>query len=49
MRTKRLTQQALNAIERIRENSEAKELWDETESAKAWYAVLDDLSSRLSQ
>jgi hypothetical protein len=49
MRTKRLTQQALNAIERIRENSEAKELWDEIESVKAWYAVLDDLSSRLSQ
>jgi len=35
-------------IQRIRTNSELKELWDESENASKWYATLDDVSSRLS-
>lgn len=34
-------------IQRIRTNSELKELWDESEDAAKWYATLDDVSSRL--
>jgi hypothetical protein len=34
-------------IQRIRTNSELKELWDESEEAAKWYATLDDVSSRL--
>lgn len=35
-------------IQRIRNNSELKELWDDSAKAAKWYATLDDLSSRLS-
>jgi hypothetical protein len=35
------------AIQRIRTNSELKELWDESDEAPKWYATLDDVSSRL--
>jgi hypothetical protein len=38
---------ALAVIQRIRTNSELKELWDESEEASKWYATLDDVSSRL--
>jgi hypothetical protein len=37
------------AIQRIRTDSELKELWDESEDAAKWYATLDDLSSRLNE
>ena len=38
---------ALGAVSRIREDSELKVLWDESEYAAEWYAVVDDLESRL--
>jgi hypothetical protein len=38
---------ALAVIQRVRTNSELKELWDESEEAAKWYATLDDVSSRL--
>jgi len=34
-------------IQRIRPDSELKELWDESDDAAKWYVTLDDLSSRL--
>jgi hypothetical protein len=40
---------ALASIERIRSDSEMKELWDETNNPSIWYRVLDDLKSRLSK
>lgn len=40
---------ALLAIERIKTNSELKELWDESEDADQWYAALADLETRLKQ
>lgn len=36
------------AIDRIKHNSELKELWEETEDYEAWNKVLDDLNSRIS-
>ena len=39
---------ALAALQRIRTNSELKELWDDSPGAAHWYAVLDDISRRLS-
>jgi hypothetical protein len=38
---------ALAAIERVRKQSELKELWDESKDAAKWYATLDDLVKRL--
>jgi hypothetical protein len=38
---------ALAVIQRIRTNSELKELWDDSDDAAKWYATLDDLASRL--
>jgi hypothetical protein len=42
-----LVHEALLAIQHIRTDSEAKELWDETDSAAEWYGILDDLDRRL--
>ena len=39
---------AIAAIQRIRTNSELKELWDESAKAPKWYATLDDVTNRLS-
>jgi hypothetical protein len=38
---------ALKAMERIRTNSELKELWDESESPDEWYQSLSSLERRL--
>ena len=38
---------ALKAIERIRSNSELKELWDESETPEEWYVALNGLEERL--
>ncbi|MDD5262673.1 MAG: DUF4259 domain-containing protein [Methylacidiphilales bacterium] len=38
---------ALAALQRIRTNSELKELWDESDDAPKWYATIDDLAKRL--
>lgn len=38
---------ALSVIQRIRTNSELRELWDESGDAAKWSETLDDLSSRL--
>jgi len=38
---------ALKAMERIRTNSELKELWDESETPEEWYAALNGLEGRL--
>jgi hypothetical protein len=38
---------AIAALQRIRTNSELKELWDESEAAPKWYATIDDLTHRL--
>lgn len=38
---------ALKAIERIRTNSELKELWDQSETPDEWYAALNRLEERL--
>jgi hypothetical protein len=42
-----LIPKALAAIQRIRKNSELKDLWDESKDSKKWYATLDDLVKRL--
>jgi hypothetical protein len=42
-------QLALKAVERIRTNSELKELWDESDNATEWRKVLHDLEKRLKQ
>ena len=39
---------AAKAVERIRMNSELKELWEEQDPAE-WYAAVDDLAARLKQ
>ena len=39
---------ALKAVERIRTDSELKELWEEQDPAE-WYAAVDDLVARLKQ
>ncbi|WP_209138103.1 MULTISPECIES: DUF4259 domain-containing protein [Niastella] len=36
------------AIDRIKNNSELKELWEETEDFEKWNNVLDDLNTRIS-
>ena len=38
---------ALKASQRIKTNSELKDLWEETGSAGEWYRVLEDLAARL--
>jgi Domain of unknown function (DUF4259) len=38
---------ALEAVSRVREDSELKELWDESEYADEWYAVVEDIEARL--
>ena len=42
-----LVKPALAAVQRIRTNSELKELSDEGKDPAKWYASLDDLTSRL--
>lgn len=36
------------AIDRIKHNSELKELWEEVDDYEAWIKVLDDLNTRIS-
>ena len=38
---------AIAALQRIRTDSELKELWDESPKAPKWYATLDDVTNRL--
>ncbi|HEY9731606.1 MAG TPA: DUF4259 domain-containing protein [Drouetiella sp.] len=38
---------ALRVVERVSKNSELKELWDDTDSAEEWYAIIEDLMKRL--
>ena len=38
---------ALAAVERIRSDSELKELWEEVAEGPVWFATLDDLNRRL--
>lgn len=40
---------ALRAVERIKTNSELKELWDESENPDEWYAAVGELEARLKQ
>jgi len=40
---------ALKAIERIKTNSELKELWDESQTPNEWYEALNGLVNRLHQ
>jgi hypothetical protein len=40
---------ALKTIERIRTNSELKELWDESENPAEWYQALSNLEERLNR
>lgn len=44
-----LTQLALKAVQRIKTNSELKELWDESDSAAEWHEVINNLETRLKQ
>ena len=46
--TSSLVPTALSAIQRIRTNSELKELWDEVDETTKWLVTVDDLTSRLS-
>ena len=43
----RMSSLALKAVERIRTDSELKELWDESESSNEWYTAIDNLAARL--
>jgi hypothetical protein len=38
---------ALKAMERIRTDSELKELWDESENPEEWYGAVSNLEARL--
>jgi hypothetical protein len=40
---------ALKAVERIKTDSELKELWDESENPAEWYAAVGNLEARLRQ
>ena len=40
---------ALQTLERIKNNSELKELWDESETPSEWYVAIADLEARLRQ
>jgi uncharacterized protein DUF4259 len=43
----RLVSLALKVVERIKTNSELKELWDESENPSEWYDAVRDLQVRL--
>jgi hypothetical protein len=43
-----LVTQSLGAIAAIREKSELKELWEDSDDLAAWTAAMDDLNARLS-
>lgn len=48
--SKALLDRARRAITRVAgENSELRELWDESESAREWHAAVEDLRARLGQ
>ena len=49
IRGQEYAQTALRAVERVKTNSELKELWDESDSAAEWYDTLQDLEKRLRQ
>ena len=38
---------AINAVGRVKADSELKELWDESENPEEWYAAISDLEARL--
>ena len=38
---------ALKAVERIKTDSELKELWDESENQSEWYSAVADLETRI--
>lgn len=38
---------ALSAMDRIKTNSELKELWEESDSAAEWYQAMNDLDARI--
>ena len=40
---------ALRAVERVKTDSELKELWDEAENPAEWYAAVGNLEARLKQ
>lgn len=40
---------ALKVVERIKTNSELKELWDESENPAQWYRAIGNLEARLKQ
>jgi len=42
-----LVSTAVEALQRVRTDSELKELWDESVDSAKWYAVLDDITRRL--
>ena len=42
-----LAQLALSALQRIKTNSELKELWDDSDSKTEWYQVISQLEARL--
>jgi len=44
-----LVESALKAIQRIRTNSELKDLWDESKQKAEWHNALDNLEARLNQ
>jgi hypothetical protein len=37
----------LKAVERIKTDSELKELWDESENPEEWYGAVSNLEARL--
>ena len=43
----RMVSLALKALERIKTNSELKELWDESENPAEWYEAVTNLEQRL--
>ena len=44
----KLVVESLSAIAAIREKSELKELWEDSDDLAAWSAAMDDLNARLS-
>jgi len=44
-----LVKRALMAIQRIKTDSELKELWDDSEFAEEWYGEIENLEMRLKQ
>jgi hypothetical protein len=43
----KLLSAARKAVERVKTNSELKELWDESDDAAQWQATVEDLAARL--